>query len=271
MAVITIIGEESINMLYRMLVTFQDALIGHIILVIYLFAIMNEKNRKERLRKLPPLILSPVIGIALIFGLDVVIPDHILLRYIIYSAAILCMCTLWVMWVWGTEVWPAFSATCMAGTFQVATTALLQVIYPLIPQDENHQDLSLLIFSFLMVLSAIIVSGLLAGKVRFGVWFRLLMEDESNQRRWAMLCLALEVAMDAFMVMETGVMEEFLAAYYLLAMVLVTLMTGLVVHLARRFDDGRRIQAQQDIIAQQQLYEQNLEEIRQEVRSFRHD
>ena len=46
---------------------------------------------------------------------------------------------------------------------------------------------------------------------------------------------------------------------------------GLVVHLAQRLDAARKIAAQQDVIAQQQLYERDLEAIRQEVRAFRHD
>lgn len=253
------------------LLMFQDTVFGHIILVIYLFAILDEKNRKRRLRKLPPLILSPLIAAVLNLGLDVVIPEYGILCYTIDSVVILCMCTLWVMWAWEMSFWPAFSATCMAAVFQVATSAFLQVIRPLIPYDGNHPFLSLQAMCLPMVLVAVLVSGLLLGKVRFGVWFRRLLEDKDNQRRWAMLCFAMEVSMDAFLVMQNGVMEAYLVAYYLMVIVLAALMAGLVVYLARRFDDGRRIQAQQDIIAQQQLYERNLEEIRQEVRSFRHD
>ena len=48
-------------------------------------------------------------------------------------------------------------------------------------------------------------------------------------------------------------------------------MTGLVIHLAQRFKAVRQLEAQQDTIARQQLYEQDLEAIRQEVRRFRHD
>ena len=46
---------------------------------------------------------------------------------------------------------------------------------------------------------------------------------------------------------------------------------GLIIYLAQRFDIFRKFQAQQDVIFQQQLYEQDLEAIRQEVRTFRHD
>ena len=49
------------------------------------------------------------------------------------------------------------------------------------------------------------------------------------------------------------------------------LATGLVLYLAQWFDSARKMEAQRDVIAQQQLYEQDLEAIRREVRSFRHD
>ena len=48
-------------------------------------------------------------------------------------------------------------------------------------------------------------------------------------------------------------------------------MTALVLHLARQVESGRLLQAQQDVIAQQKLYERDLEAIEREVRSFRHD
>ena len=52
---------------------------------------------------------------------------------------------------------------------------------------------------------------------------------------------------------------------------MVFVIIGLIVYLARRLDDSRTLQMQRDVIAQQRLYEQSLEEIRREVRSFRHD
>lgn len=42
-------------------------------------------------------------------------------------------------------------------------------------------------------------------------------------------------------------------------------------YLAQRLDAARQVEVQRSIIAQQQLYEQDLESIRREVRSFRHD
>ncbi len=49
------------------------------------------------------------------------------------------------------------------------------------------------------------------------------------------------------------------------------LIAGLTAYIARQIDAARRLQAQQETIAQQRLYEQDLEKIRQEVHAFRHD
>ena len=77
--------------------------------------------------------------------------------------------------------------------------------------------------------------------------------------------------MEAFLILQVGVQPDYLIPYYVLVLAMAVLEAGLVIYLAQRLDDTRKLDAQQDIIAQQQLYEQDLEVIRQEVRSFRHD
>ena len=77
--------------------------------------------------------------------------------------------------------------------------------------------------------------------------------------------------MEAFFILQSGIRTQYLTLYYILMLALVSVLAVLIVYLAHRFDDSRMLRFQQDIIAQQQLYEQNLEDIRQEVRSFRHD
>ena len=77
--------------------------------------------------------------------------------------------------------------------------------------------------------------------------------------------------MEMFLQLAFGIQPRFLTFYYLLVLAMVVLMAVLIVHLAQRFDTARKMQAQQDIITQQRLYEQDLEIIRREVRTFRHD
>ena len=176
------------------------------------------------------------------------------------------MCIVWVMWAWRWDFWRAACAVCMAGILQVATSAVGQIVFLMFP---SGLPLELAALAALLVFS--IVFAALLKKLRFGAWFRLLLEDRSRPRRTAVLMFALEISMETFLILQNGVQGLYLAAYYILGIVLVLVIIGLLVYLAHWFDDSRTVQMQQDIIAQQQLYEQSLEEIRREVRSFRHD
>lgn len=107
--------------------------------------------------------------------------------------------------------------------------------------------------------------------LHIGAWFLLLLTDQPNLHRTAAFIFALEISVEAFLILQNGIQRQYLAAYYGLGIVLVLLIIGLIIYLAHRFDDSRLLKAQQDIIFQQRLYEQNLEDIRQEIHFFRHD
>ena len=239
---------------------FLDTLTGHAGLAVYLFAIMDER-RWRQLKKLPALLLSPIaatcVGVFCFWFTDTS-PTFL---YILNSGTILLMCTLWIMWAWRTGFWPAFAAACLAGTFQVAVSCLCWMLGGALPFAT-----ALVSFSV-----TVIVTGALLYIFRFGVWFRMLLEECPSQRRTALLLFGLEITMETFLILQSGVQPEYLPAYYLVAVVVVVLMAGLVVYLAKRLDAARRLEAQQNVIAQQQLYERDLEAVRREVRSFRHD
>lgn len=247
---------------------FADSLNGHAAFAVYLFVIMDERGQ-NRLKKLPVLLLSPLAVSLIATAFSAGTPDNSILRYCLYSALILLMCTLWVRWAWHIGFWPAFAAACMAGILQVAVSCLSQILSLRLPISLEHGRH----FAVVMIVyfSVVLSTSVLLYRLRFGAWFRLLLEDESNQRRTALLLFALEAAMETFLLLQSGIRSDYLVQYYFLTMIMAVLMAGLVVHLAQRFDAARKLEAQQDTIARQQLYEQDLESIRQEVRRFRHD
>lgn len=247
------------------LLTFLDYLIGHLILASYLLAITDEQAVWKRMKKLPLLLLSPLVASLIAIQLYAILEFNVF-RYFIGSIIILAMCTLWVMWAWRWDFWRAFSAVCMAGILQVATSALSQILFLILPYS-----LGLNIGAMTVALLFSIAVAVLLKQFHFGSWFRLLLEDQPGLRRTAVLLFALEISMETFLVLQNGVQEQYLAAYFILVVVLVTVIIGWIVYLAYRFDDSRTLQIQRDIIAQQQLYEQSLEDIRRETRSFRHD
>lgn len=244
------------------LVSFIGTLIPHAVLAVYLFVIMGTRGRRV-LKKLPALLLSPLLATLLAAGLYTLLPNRGLIRYCITTFAILLMCTFWVRWAWRTEFWRAFSAVCIGGVFQMATSCLSQILI-------LYSDLPL---AAVMAVGLVMVPApvFLLYRLRFGHWFRLLLEEGFSQRWTALFFFAMEVAMEAFLILQVGVRPEYLVPYYVLVLAMAALEAGLVIYLAWRLDDTRKMEAQQDIIAQQQLYERDLEAIRQEVRSFRHD
>ena len=241
---------------------FLDLLTGHLALTVYLMAVTDERAVRKRLKKLPVLLLSPLLVTLLSAGLNM-IPQLRMYLYFINSFIIFVIFTLWVRWTWQFGFWQAFAAVCMAAIFQVADATLSSMLF----LEENLQFAA----AAGLHLGISIAASLLLYRLRFGKWFRLLLENESAPWRTALLLFALEAAMELFFRLAYGIQSRLLLIYYLLVAVTVILMTVLVVYLAQRVDTVRKMQAQQDIIAQQQLYEQDLEMIRREVRTFRHD
>ena len=244
------------------LTSFTGSLIPHAVLAVYLFVIMGMRGWRV-LKKLPALLLSPLLAVLLAAGLYTLLPNHGVIRFCMTTLAILLMCTLWVRWAWRTESWQAFSAVCMGGVFQMATSCLSQILL-------LYSDLPLaaVMAIYLIVLP---VPVFLLYRLRFGHWFRLLLGESFGQRRTALFLFAMAVAMEAFLILQVGIQPKYLVPYFMLVLAMAAFETGLVMYLAQRLDAARKMEAQRDVIAQQQLYERDLEAIRQEVRSFRHD
>lgn len=253
-------------LLRDLLTAFLDTLTGHLALTAYLMAVTDEQAVWRRLKRLPPLLLSSLAAALLSVGLTAV-PELGALRYLFFSFVNLSMCTLWVWWAWQFSFWRAAAATCMAGIFQVAGTTLSGMIFWISPPEGRFRFTAALGVHLCISVTA----ALLLYRLRFGRWFRLLLDNESALRRTALLLFALEAVMEVFFCLLDGVQRQYWAIYYLLMMVMAILMSVLMVYLAKQFDAARKVQFQRDVIAQQQLYEQDLESIRREARAFRHD
>ena len=243
------------------LLEFTGSLIFHAALAVYLFVIMDVRGWRI-LKKLPALLLSPLLATLLNVGLALV-SYHGVFQYCVGSFAILLMCTLWVRWTWQIGFWWALAATCMGGVFQVAASCLSQILI-------LYSDLPFAA-AMAIYLAVVPASALPLYHMRLGYWFRLLLEEGFGPRRTALFLFALEAAMEAFLILQVGIQPEYLVLYYLLVLAMAALEAGLVIYLAQRLDAARKMEVQQDVIAQQQLYERDLEAIQREVRAFRHD
>lgn len=244
---------------------FVDSSVAHIALAVYLFVIMDEK-RCRMLRKLPALVLSPALAVMLNLLLYKAFTAYVKVVYYATSIAIVLLCTLWVRWAWRVGFWQALAAVCMAGMFQVAVSSLCGMLFRMPASNEDMQFMAATVIYFMVALC----SAALLRCLHFGTWFRLLLEED-GQWKTALLLSVMVGVMEVFCDLQRGILPDYLLSYYLLGIALAVLMATLVVYLARRLDAVRKIEMQQDVIARQQLYEQDLESIRREVRAFRHD
>lgn len=255
------------HILAEYLYAFMDPLTGHVALAFYLFTIMDERGARA-LKRLPVLLVSPALAALLGMSSYAAFPEAALARHCVNSLAILLMCTVWTRWAWRTGFWQALSAVSMAGVFQVSVSALSQFLFRNILLDDAGLQLAAIIAVYAAVTLLLVA---LLRRLRFGHWFRLLLEENSGSRRTALFLFVLLCMMEAFFVLQAGIRSEYFALYYLLVLVMAALAAGLVLYLAHWFDAARKMEVQRDVIAQQQLYERDLEAIQREVRAFRHD
>ena len=247
--------------------TYADTTLGHAMLVVYLFVVLEERGWR-RVKKLPMLFLSPLTVASVNIFLYYVLPGATLIHFCGSNLLIVLLCTLWVGWAWKVSLWRALSAVAMAGLFQVSVAALTRFLFRNILQEsEGLRFAAVSAIAWALVL----LSAVLLYRLRFGHWFRLLLEEGPGQRRMALFLFVLLYVMEAFYLLQRGLQPAYFPLYYVLVLVMAALAAGLVVYLAQWLDAVRKMEAQQGVIAQQQLYEQELEAIRREVRAFRHD
>ncbi len=254
--------------LVMLLIGYVDSTLAHAVVAAYLFAVLDERNWR-RLKKLPALLLSPLVNNLLNIFLMYALPGGTLIRFWATSLCAMLCVVLWARWAWRMGFWQALSAVSMTGVFQVSLVILTRFLYRTIFVDNE-----ILQFAAVTAVICVVValSTALLYRLRFGRWFRLLLEEGPGQCRTALFLFALACVMEMFYMLQLrGLQERYFALYYLLVLVMVVLVTGLVLYLAQWSDSARKMEAQRDVIAQQQLYEQDLEVIRREVRSFRHD
>ena len=254
--------------LMMLLIGYVDSTLAHAVVAAYLFAVLDERSWR-RLKKLPALLLSPLVNNLLNIFLMYALPGGTLIRFWATSLCAMLCVVLWARWAWRMGFWQALSAVSMTGVFQVSLVILTRFLYRTIFVDNE-----ILQFAAVTAVICVVValSTALLYRLRFGRWFRLLLEEGPGQCRTALFLFALACVMEMFYMLQLrGLQERYFALYYLLVLVMVVLVVGLVLYLAQWSDSARKIEAQRDVIAQQQLYEQDLEVIRREVRSFRHD
>ena len=116
--------------------TYADTTLGHAMLVVYLFVVLEERGWR-RVKKLPMLFLSPLTVASVNIFLYYVLPGATLIHFCGSNLLIVLLCTLWVGWAWKVSLWRALSAVAMAGLFQVSVAALTRFLFRNILQENE--------------------------------------------------------------------------------------------------------------------------------------
>lgn len=256
----------------QFLLTCGDHLTGHLTLFFWLGALFDAPSKRQLLKKLPLLLLLAPATAAVNWGAAEIIQNTplMLLLYLLITLFF----TFWSMWVWRRSFWHCLAAACMAAMIDsplsVIFIHLLYACFPMVSPEQVSSStalclLWLTLLSFHFALS--VIFGRLWPKERFCTY----LEQTYDPRRTALLLSALAAAFVVLNHMQYGVQPAYLAEYLLVTAVMAILVTALVFHLTLRDMDLRKLNLQKDILTRQQLYERTLEELQEELGTFRHD
>lgn len=255
----------------QFLFTCEDHLLGDLILFLWLCVLFYTPSAKQLFKKLPLLLLLAPATAAVNWGAARII-QNIPLMWLIYLLIGLFF-TFWSMWIWHFPFWHCLAAVCIAGMMEsslsVIFVRLLYACFPMVSPEHVTpcMNMGLLWLTLPFFHFALSLLPRLWQQERFCTY----LEHAGDPRRTALLLAALAAAFVALNHMQYGIPPAYLAEYLLVVAVMALLMIALVFHLTLRDADLRKLRLQKDMLARQQLYEQTLEELQQELKTFRHD
>lgn len=252
--------------------TCGDYLLSNLILFLWLRSLFYSLPAKQLFQKLPTLLLLAPVEAAFNWNAAKIIQNAPLM-WLIYVLIALFF-TLFSMWVWHRPFWHCLAAVCIAemmeSSLSVVFIDVLYACFPMLSPEQISPAGSMCLFWLTLPFFHFALT-MLVGRLWPRERFCTCLEHTDTPCRTALLLAALATAFVALNHMQYGVQSTYLAEYLLVVAVMAMLVTALVFHLTVRDMDQRRLKLQKDMLTQQQLYEQTLEELQQELKTFRHD
>ena len=173
--------------------------------------------------------------------------------------------------VWKKDIWRAASIVSIAAILQVSsTTVMATTLQELLMQRVSDLVLAFVIyFASYIVLIAVICWFL--NKINFCRLVQYVLEDEKRKRQNAVLALIMELVTEIFFVLYVLQKQMMVVAYNAGMVVLAILLIVILLHISDKEESMRKIQYQESMLLQQQLYVEHLEQMQKEMRAFRHD
>lgn len=255
----------------QFLLTCGDDLLGCLALLIYLCPFFEEISMRRHLKKLPPLLLLPPVMAAVNWGMMGIF-QNVPLLCTIYATYVLAF-TLWSMWVFNRSFWLCLSIVCIAATLQnsigIIFKYLLGEVFPMEEMVVTRPEIALLMIQAALPVHFAI--SVMLKRLGLGAKVRTFLEGKSNIWRTALFFISLQFVFLELHHMQYSMQQKYLAEYLVVVAAFMTLFVTLVFQLAEGDLQKRKLQVQQDVISWQQNGGQNLEELRQEMQTFRHD
>ena len=262
-------GYSMSQMLWVCALYMMDSLCSHMVLGFYLFAVLDEKLCWKKMGKFV-LLAGSFPGIFGGLG-GLFMPGQVLLFYVLSTVIVFSIATFVVSRLWNRDLWRAFCLVGISAILQVSNAAVVGSIVQSITLEQLADFLLFAQQMFLLYpLTAWGISSLLK-KLHFGRPIQYLLEDGRHIRRTAVVVLLLEITVEVFFTQRMMLNNKLLFTYNAAVIILTLLLLCLIMYLARREESTRKIQLQESMILQQQMYVENLEEMQREMRIFRHD
>ncbi len=174
--------------------------------------------------------------------------------------------------IWKRDYIRSLSIVCMAGMMQVILFSFeISIISAVMLESVENRMLRLVLLEGIWIPISIGISWLLC-RMKFSRAVRYLLEDEKNKKRIAVQLMAMELVAEFFYMYGSSIQyNESIITYNVAVVILLFLLIGCIVYLSKKEENMNKINLQQSIILQQQMYVEHLEQMQQEIRVFRHD
>ena len=174
--------------------------------------------------------------------------------------------------IWKRDYIRSLSIVCMAGMMQVILFSFeISIISAVMLESMENRMLRLVLLEGIWIPISIGISWLLC-RMKFSRAVRYLLEDEKNKKRIAVQLMAMELVVEFFYMYGSSIQyNESIITYNVAVVILLFLLIGCIVYLSKKEENMNKINLQQSIILQQQMYVEHLEQMQQEIRVFRHD
>ncbi len=246
-----------------------DVLVSYSIFGLYIFDITGERLQFQKLGKFVLFsgLSSGSIGFVLVgmSELDTTV------AYFLSSDITLVFSAAAITFLWHYDAWRAFTISCIAGIIQVCCVA---IVASLMSNTVLQDALDIFLYYscyFGIYLAAGVAASRILQNIHFSRLLHFYLEEGKQVRLKAVGAFLLELMAEIFFVLRRQLHEETTITYNAGMAMLMVLLVLLLLHLSGKEESRRKIQYQESMILQQQIYVEHLEQMQKEMRIFRHD